>query len=140
MTHYHIPSNNNFDINDSITQAGKGIKDLTITYLIHDMASPIDPQQLGLELGSGAAIGGIIGFATKKIAKIVAVLAGLQLALFKFLEARGILNVDWSQISDGLTQASQMADSQPAWLTTLLSTLPIGAGFTGGFFLGFRKG
>ncbi len=36
----------------------------------------IDPQQLGIEFGSGAVIGGIIGFAAKKIAKLIAVIVG----------------------------------------------------------------
>ena len=48
-------------------------------------------QQVGLELGGGAVIGGIIGFAAKKVAKIIAILVGIELDLFKFLETRGIL-------------------------------------------------
>ncbi|PSP62516.1 hypothetical protein BRC76_04390, partial [Halobacteriales archaeon QH_8_67_36] len=51
-------------------------------------------QQIGLELGTGAVIGGIIGFAAKKIAKLIAIIVGLELALFKFLETRGILEVN----------------------------------------------
>jgi len=38
----------------------------------------LNPQQLGLELGGGAVIGGVIGFAAKKVAKIIAVLVGIQ--------------------------------------------------------------
>ncbi|MFB6156140.1 MAG: FUN14 domain-containing protein [Haloferacaceae archaeon] len=102
----------------------------------------IDFQQLGLEFGSGAVIGGIIGFAAKKIAKLVAVLVGLELALFKFLESRGILTVDWSRLTGGLVKATQDAASgtPPAWAMTILSTLSISGGFTAGFFLGFKKG
>ncbi|NHN40319.1 hypothetical protein G9C85_01540 [Halorubellus sp. JP-L1] len=102
----------------------------------------IDPKQLGIEFGTGGVIGGIIGFAAKKIAKIIAVIVGLELALFKFLESRGILTVDWEKLSNGFLQASQDAASgaPPSWVQTILSTLSIGAGFTGGFLLGFRKG
>lgn len=104
------------------------------------------PQQIGLELGTGAVIGGIIGFAAKKIAKVVAVIIGAQLALFKFLETKGILSVDWGALSGGLVNASQAAgdaataNQPPGVLVSLLSALPVSAGFTGGFFLGFRKG
>jgi uncharacterized membrane protein (Fun14 family) len=106
------------------------------------MAIEINFQQLGLEFGSGAVIGGIIGFAAKKVAKVIAVLVGLELALFKFLESRGILTVDWEQLTAGIVQASQDAASgaPPSWLQTILSTLSISAGFTGGFLLGFKRG
>jgi uncharacterized membrane protein (Fun14 family) len=106
------------------------------------MAIEINFQQLGLEFGSGAVIGGIIGFAAKKVAKVIAVLVGLELALFKFLESRGILTVDWEQLTAGIVQASQDAatGAPPSWLQTILSTLSISAGFTGGFLLGFKRG
>jgi uncharacterized membrane protein (Fun14 family) len=102
----------------------------------------IDPQQLGLEFGSGAVVGGVIGFAAKKIAKLLAVIVGLELALFKFLESRGILTVDWNRLTAGVLQVGETAQSgtPPSWVTTILSTLSVGAGFTGGFLLGFRKG
>ena len=106
------------------------------------MALDINFQQLGLEFGSGAIIGGIIGFAAKKIAKLVAVLVGIELALFKFLESRGILTVNWERLTAGAVRASQdaAAGQPPTWLMTILSTLSISTGFTGGFLLGFKQG
>lgn len=105
------------------------------------MALELNLQQLGLELGSGAVIGGVIGFAAKKVAKLIAVIVGLELALFKFLESRGILTVDWERLTAGFVQASQdaAAGAPPSWLQTILSTLSISAGFTGGFMLGFKR-
>jgi len=102
-------------------------------------------QQVGLELGGGAMIGGIIGFAAKKVAKIIAILVGIELALFKFLETRGILEVNWEAITgaanNATTVAGDAAGSQPpGWIMSLLSALPVSAGFTGGFLVGFRKG
>jgi len=101
----------------------------------------INFQQLGLEFGTGAVIGGIIGFAAKKVAKVIAVIVGLELALFKFLESRGILTVDWDELSAGFLEASRDATqgAPPSWIQTILSTLSVGAGFTGGFLLGFKK-
>jgi len=97
---------------------------------------------LGIEFGSGAVIGAIIGFAFKKIAKVIAVLVGLELALFKFLESRGILSVRWDQLSGGFLKASEAATASqpPSWLMSILSTLSISAGFAGGFLLGFKRG
>jgi len=103
-------------------------------------------QQIGIELGTGAVIGGLIGFAAKKVAKIIAVLVGVQLALFKFLESREILIVDWERLSAGLINASTAAtdaataNQPPGLLTSLLSVIPVSAGFTGGFLLGFKRG
>ncbi|ERG98109.1 MAG: hypothetical protein J07HQX50_02141 [Haloquadratum sp. J07HQX50] len=102
----------------------------------------VDPTQLGIEFGSGAIIGGIVGFAAKKLAKIIAVIIGAELALFKFLESRGILTVDWERLTAGVADSTQVAadGSPPDWISTILSTLSISAGFTGGFLAGFKKG
>lgn len=102
----------------------------------------INPQQLGLEFGSGAVVGGVMGFAAKKVAKLIAVLVGIELALFKFLESRGILTVDWNRLTAGIVEVGDAAEGgvPPSWMMTLLSTLSIGAGFTGGFLVGFKKG
>jgi uncharacterized membrane protein (Fun14 family) len=102
----------------------------------------INLQQLGLEFGSGAVVGGIIGFAAKKVAKIVAIIVGLELALFKFLESRQIITVDWEALTGGLLGAGEAAatGAPPDWVMTILSTLSVSAGFTGGFLLGFKKG
>jgi uncharacterized membrane protein (Fun14 family) len=104
----------------------------------------INLQQLGIEAGSGVLIGGLIGFAAKKVAKILAIIVGLQLALFAFLESRDILIVDWDKMSGGMlnatSAAAQVSDQPPNWIMSILSTLSISAGFTGGFLLGFKKG
>jgi uncharacterized membrane protein (Fun14 family) len=101
----------------------------------------IDPQQLGIEFGSGAVIGGIVGFAAKKLAKVIALIVGLELALFKFLESREILAVDWEALSAGLLRTGEGATAgPPGWVSTILSTLSVSVGFTGGFLLGFRRG
>ena len=110
--------------------------------MVESQLLEIQLQQLGLEFGSGAVIGGIIGFAAKKVAKLIAVIVGLELALFKFLESREILVVDWERLTGGLIEGAQGAatGTPPDWVSTILSTLSISAGFTGGFLLGFKRG
>lgn len=102
----------------------------------------IDFAQLGLDLGTGGAIGGVTGFAAKKIAKVVAVLVGLQLAAFKFLESRGVLTVDWERLSSGLLSGAETAAAgePPSWMMSILSTLSISGGFAAGFMAGFKFG
>ncbi|WP_254763896.1 FUN14 domain-containing protein [Natrinema marinum] len=101
----------------------------------------IDPTALGLEFGGGAAIGGVMGFAAKKIAKLVAILVGVQLMVFRYLESQGIITVDWNRLSAGLLKTQEHAQNVDVhWLQSILSTLSIGAGFTGGFLIGFKRG
>ncbi|WP_254523520.1 FUN14 domain-containing protein [Natrinema caseinilyticum] len=101
----------------------------------------IDPAVLGFEFGGGAAIGGVMGFAAKKIAKLVAVLVGVQLMFFRYLESQGIIVVDWSRLSAGLLETQARAqDVDVHWIQSVLSTLSMGAGFTGGFLIGFKRG
>lgn len=101
----------------------------------------INLQQLGLEFGSGAVIGALIGFTAKKVAKLLAILIGLELALFKFLESKGYITVRWDELSGGLLQARDQArDIDASWIEPIISTLSVGGGFAGGFYLGFRKG
>lgn len=101
----------------------------------------VDPTALGLEFGGGAVIGGLIGFAAKKMAKVLAVVVGVQLMLFRYLESREILLVDWDRLSAGLVTTRDRADgTEIHWLESALSTLSLGAGFTSGFLIGFYRG
>ena len=108
------------------------------------MALPfgIEPMQLGLEFGTGGVVGALIGFFFKKLAKVVAFIIGAELALFKFLESRGVLSVDWEALGAGFVGLGESAAgaAPPSWAMTLLSTFSVSAGFVGGFLLGFRRG
>lgn len=99
----------------------------------------IEAQQLAMEFGGGALIGGIIGYATKRIAKVLAVIIGVQLALFRFLESKGIVIVDYDRLTHGLV-ATRDQVQDPGWIVPILSTLSIGAGFIVGFWVGYRRG
>jgi uncharacterized membrane protein (Fun14 family) len=86
-------------------------------------------------------IGAIVGYAAKKLARVIAVLIGVQLALFVFLESRQIITVDWERLSGGLIGASMgVSPTPPSWLLSIISTMSVSAGFVGGFLLGFRRG
>lgn len=99
----------------------------------------IEAQQLAMEFGGGALLGGIIGYATKRLAKILAVIIGVQLAIFRFLESKGIVMVDYDRLTYGLV-ATRDQVQDPGWIVPILSTMSIGAGFVGGFWVGYRRG
>lgn len=101
----------------------------------------VDPSTLALEFLAGAAIGGCLGIATKRIAKPLAIVVGVQLVVFRYLESRGIVIVDWNRLTGGLVNAGESATAVDVhWISALLSTLAIGAGFTSGFLIGFHRG
>lgn len=104
----------------------------------------LDFLQMGLEFGGGGILGFLIGFATKKIAKLIAVIIGLELALFKFLETKGVLTVNWDALAGAAGNVSSAGvdagGEAGGYLMSLLSALPVGGGFALGAFLGFKKG
>ena len=100
----------------------------------------VDFTSLGIQMGGSAIIGAVIGFAAKKIAKVIAIIVGLELVLFKFLESRGVISVNWSRLTGGAQDVAQGgAEAGQSFLTAFISTAGIGASFAGGFLLGFKK-
>jgi len=102
----------------------------------------IEIQQLGREFGTGAVIGAIIGFTAKKMAKLIAVIIGIEIVLFRLLESRDIIQVNWGKIENSFLGIGDVAGASapPSWLVSIISTLSIGVGFMGGFLLGFKYG
>lgn len=95
----------------------------------------------GIKLGGGFFAGLVAGYVSKKVSKIIAILAGLFMLALHFLESRGIIAVDWSKLTAGIIDAGGSAAAQaPSLLSTVVSTLGLGAAFSGGFLLGFKKG
>jgi uncharacterized membrane protein (Fun14 family) len=98
-----------------------------------------DPTQLGVQAGGGAVVGGVIGFAAKKIVKIVAVLVGLEFAILAYLENQGIISVKWSELQSAA--AFTTGDGQmPPVVANALSAAPLSGGFAAGAAVGFKKG
>jgi len=100
----------------------------------------IDLTSLGVQMGGSAIIGAVIGFAAKKIAKIIAIIVGLELVLFKFLESRGVISVNWGRLTDSSAEiVDGGAAAGQSFIEAFISTAGIGASFAGGFLLGFKK-
>lgn len=99
------------------------------------MISPT--AQPGIEFGGGALVGGLIGFAAKKLMKLVALLVGVQLVVLSGLASADLIQVDWHSIETGLRDlhvgVSQMTGVTPAPTT-------IGAGVTVGLLAGLKVG
>jgi uncharacterized membrane protein (Fun14 family) len=112
-------------------------------------------------MGGGFFVGILIGYALKKVIKIVAVLVELFLAGLAYLQYHQIANINWNklqQVSEGAITAisnltmqipsisgnSSIDSSHAAATASLLSMTSFGIPLTGsmsdGFTLGFIKG
>lgn len=100
----------------------------------------VDPTTLGLEFGGGVVLGGVLGFATKQVAKLLAIVLGVQLMAFRYLESQEIVVVDWNRLTAGLVETRQRAEEGIHWLESLLSVAAIGGGFVCGFLIGYHRG
>lgn len=99
----------------------------------------IDPTSMGFEFAASAILGGLIGFAIKTVAKIVAVIVGVELVVFRYLESNGIVVVDWDRLSAGLLETQQQAKQGAGWLESVVSTTTVGVGFASGFLVGYYR-
>jgi uncharacterized membrane protein (Fun14 family) len=109
---------------------------------------------LAATLGSGFLIGVLIGYALKKVLKILSIVVGLFLAGLTYLQTQGIAKINW----DKLQSASEGAISTLANTTSQLSNsighdhgttataivtnfgIPLTGSMATGFAIGFMKG
>lgn len=95
---------------------------------------------LAFQLGVGGVGGFVVGFAIKKLSKLVLVLIGLFLLALIYLGARGIININYDALWSGLSGLLGLAGSAFSWLVGVISLLPFAGSFLVGFFLGLKLG
>lgn len=94
-------------------------------------------------LGFGGAAGLVVGYAAKKVTKVVALILGLLFIVLQLLVYNELITVNWSSVQhtaqhvwidpNGITLADR------CW-GILTANLPFGGGFVTGFALGFKLG
>jgi uncharacterized membrane protein (Fun14 family) len=97
-------------------------------------------------IGGGFLGGLLLGYAIKKIVKLVAVIAGLFIAGLVYLQYQQIASFDWNRIEVLVSAAlgnvtTQISNNQEA--TTLAMSnfgIPLTGSMTAGFAVGFMKG
>jgi len=92
------------------------------------------------QLGVGGIGGFIVGFALKKISKLILIVIGLFLAALIYLSTQGILMIKWDALWDALSNSLGLAGSAFSWLVGVISLLPFAGSFVVGFLLGFKMG
>jgi uncharacterized membrane protein (Fun14 family) len=107
-------------------------------------------------LGGGFFVGIVIGYAVKKVIKIVAVIVGLFLAGLAYLQSQQIANINWNklqqvsegaittlsnltmQITDSTGDGHAVATASSSAMTSF--GIPLTGSMSAGFTLGFMKG
>jgi uncharacterized membrane protein (Fun14 family) len=92
------------------------------------------------QLGVGGIGGFIVGYAIKKISKLIVVLMGLFIIFLLYLGTSGIISINYEQLWNALTSLLGPASQAAAWLVGLISLLPFMGSFLTGFLLGFKLG
>jgi uncharacterized membrane protein (Fun14 family) len=92
------------------------------------------------QLGVGGIGGFIVGYAIKKISKLIVVLMGLFIIFLLYLGTNGIISVNYKELWNALAHLLGFASQAAAWLVGLISLLPFMGSFLAGFLLGFKLG
>lgn len=95
---------------------------------------------LVFQLGTGAVGGFVVGYAIKKVAKLIVVLIGICLLALIYLSSQGILAVNYGKLFDAVSGWLGGAGEAVGWLTPIIAHLPFAGSFLVGFFLGFKMG
>jgi len=92
------------------------------------------------QLGAGGIIGLCIGYALKKVAKIVAAIIGLFALGLIYLQSQGLISVDWLGVEAWANTALSSLGQFEGALGVILSNLPFAGGALIGFGIGVRMG
>jgi uncharacterized membrane protein (Fun14 family) len=105
-------------------------------------------------LGGGFFVGILIGYALKKVIKLLAVIVGLFLAGLAYLQYHQIANINWNKLqtvsedaittlSNAIIQIQSSGDVHAAATSSLAMTsfgIPLTGSMSAGFTIGFIKG
>ncbi len=91
------------------------------------------------EVGIGAIGGFLVGYALKKVAKILAVILGLGFLVLQYLAYKGIIVINYEALQDWVLHLLGMTEGAQSVVVDVLSHVPFGASFAFGLYMGFRK-
>jgi uncharacterized membrane protein (Fun14 family) len=94
-----------------------------------------------VQLGFGGVAGLAVGYAVKKLLKLVVLLIGVFFLGLAYLKYIGLIEIHFDKLSEAFNQLAEKILGGGLVLPNILSTnLPAVGGFAAGFVLGFKKG
>lgn len=92
------------------------------------------------EIGIGGVGGFLVGWAVKKVAKMVAIVLGVAFIGLQYLAYKGIIAIDYSALTAWANELLGQASGTQSLITDFIVHAPFGAAFVGGLYLGLQKG
>lgn len=102
------------------------------------MSEVIPP--LAFQLGVGGIGGFIVGYALKKLSKLVLFLIGIFILALIYLSTQGIININYGALWNALSGLIGVTGSAFSWLVGVISVLPFAGSFMAGFLIGLKLG
>ncbi|MCX8168742.1 MAG: hypothetical protein N3E39_00740 [Candidatus Methanomethylicia archaeon] len=92
------------------------------------------------QLGAGGITGFIVGYALKKLLKILMVIVGLFILALAYLQWSGIVRVDYTALINKIEGMTKGIFGEPAIINQIIANIPLAGAFSTGFFLGYKIG
>lgn len=95
------------------------------------------------QLGVGLVAGFAVGYALKKVGKVVAIAVGLLFVVVQLLSYFGLLTVHWEEVQTRVDPLLETGSLQSAWqglLGILTHNLVFAGAFIPGLIIGLRRG
>ncbi len=92
------------------------------------------------QLGVGGVAGLCVGFALKKIGKLVAVLIGIAFLGLEFLAWKGIISINYDALTTWANELFAQVGVLEGVLSAIIANLPFAASFLVGFAIGLKMG
>ncbi|MEM2420122.1 MAG: FUN14 domain-containing protein [Candidatus Bathyarchaeia archaeon] len=92
------------------------------------------------ELGLGGLGGFIIGFAIKKLSKLILFLLGLFIVFLVYLNIKGVLSLNYEALFSFISELLGASGSAFSWFVHAIALLPFAVSFVAGFLLGLKLG
>jgi uncharacterized membrane protein (Fun14 family) len=109
-----------------LTQRGK---------LLSEVLTPIVYQ-----LGIGGILGFFVGYAVKKLTKLIAVLIGLFALLLIYFGYQGVISINYNRLAEMLQGLMGAAGQASDLLTPIVANLPFAGSFVAGTAVGLKTG
>ena len=102
-------------------------------------------SSIGAVAGSGFLGGILLGYALKKLVKLIAVAGGLFIAGLAYLQYQQIASVNWDMVEGIISSIANITtntfnDYNVGTLATASLSIPLTGGMSAGFAIGFMKG
>jgi uncharacterized membrane protein (Fun14 family) len=92
------------------------------------------------QLGVGGIAGLCVGYALKKVGKIIAFLLGIAFIGLELLAYRGIISINYTALDDWAKGVIGQVGQAEGLMTVIIGNLPFAASFLAGLAIGFKIG